>query len=69
VTFTDVDLAGGNATVRDPQAHADLGTLRNRYTASVPSHGTATLKIIGAEPPRPNGTMFLSGDAKVECEP
>ena len=60
VTFTDIGLAGGSAKVRDLQAHADLGTFRNSYTASVPSHGTATLKVIGSEPPRPRGTAFLS---------
>ena len=60
VTFTDIGLAGGSAKVRDLQAHADLGTFRNSYTASVPSHATATLKVIGSEPPRPRGTAFLS---------
>jgi alpha-galactosidase len=60
VTFTDIGLAGGNAKVRDLQAHADLGTFQNSYTARVPSHGTATLKVVGSEPPRPKGTAFLS---------
>jgi hypothetical protein len=53
-----------------------LTTFRNGYTASVSSPGTATLKIAGCGPPRPNGT-FADGDMlfssatmieTVECE-
>jgi hypothetical protein len=53
-----------------------LTTLRNGYTASVSSPGTATLKIAGSEPPRPN-RAFADGDmlfgsatmtGTVECE-
>ena len=61
VSFADIGLRGGNAKVRDLQAHADLGTFRDSYTTSVASHGTATLKIVGAEPPRPQGTAFRVG--------
>ena len=60
VSFADIGLRGGNAKLRDLQAHADLGTFKDSYTTSVASHGTATLKIVGAEPPRPRGTASLS---------
>jgi alpha-galactosidase len=60
-TLPMIGLAGGAATVRDLVAHADLGGLTDRYTvAAIPSHGTATLKVIGAEPPRPSGTVDVS---------
>jgi alpha-galactosidase len=58
--FTDLGLAAGTATVRDLQAHADLGSFKDAFTVSVASHGTATLKIVGNEPPRPKGSVFLS---------
>jgi alpha-galactosidase len=60
VRFDEIGLAGGSARVRDLQARADLGTFRDSFTADVPGHGTATLKIVGREPPRPRGTAFLS---------
>jgi hypothetical protein len=42
--------------VRDLVAQADLGTFSNQYTAkAIPPHGSATLKIVGNEPPRPKG--------------
>ena len=46
--------------MRDLQAKADKGSFTDSYTVNVPSHGTATLKIVGAEPHRPRGTAFLS---------
>jgi alpha-galactosidase len=60
VRFDEVGLAGGSAKIRDLQAQADLGSFKDSYGIDVPSHGTATLKIIGAEPPRPKGTAYVS---------
>jgi len=60
VRFDEIGLRGGAATVRDLQAKADKGSFTDSYMVNVPSHGTATLKIIGAEPNRPRGTAFLS---------
>ena len=56
-----IGLAGGTATVRDLVAHADLGPFTDSFTsAAIPSHGTATLKVTGTEPPRPSGTVDVS---------
>jgi alpha-galactosidase len=60
VTFTDLGLAPGSATVRDLQGHTDLGSFKDSYTVNVASHGTATLKVVGNEPPRPKGAAYLS---------
>jgi alpha-galactosidase len=39
-----------SATVRDLWAHKDMGTVENRYTAMVPSHGVVMLRVTpGAE--------------------
>jgi alpha-galactosidase len=60
VRFDEIGLAGGSAKVRDLQALEDKGSFKDSYAVDVPSHGTATLKIVGAEPPRPKGTAFVS---------
>ena len=61
VRFDELGLRGGSATVRDLLTHADLGTFTDSYTTTVPSHGTATLKVVGGEPPRPKGAgVYLS---------
>ena len=59
VQFKDLGLSPGSATVRDLQAHADRGSFSDSFTTNVASHGTATLKIVGNEPPRPKGSAFL----------
>jgi alpha-galactosidase len=65
VKFVDLGLAAGSAKVRDLQAHADLGTFKDSFTINVASHGTATLKIVGNEPPRPRGSAFLSDQTPI----
>jgi len=60
VQFKDLGLSPGSATVRDLQAHADRGSFPDSFTTNVASHATATLKIVGNEPPRPKGSAFLS---------
>jgi alpha-galactosidase len=60
-TLPLIGLAGGSAKVRDLVAQMDLGTFEDSYTVpAIPSHGTATLKVVGTEPPRPSGTADLS---------
>jgi alpha-galactosidase len=60
-TFTEIGLRGGfAATVRDLWAHTDLGYFQDGYTVNVPSHGVAALRVKGAEPSRPSGSVFLS---------
>jgi alpha-galactosidase len=49
VSFAQIGLSSGQASVRDLWQHADLGTFNGSYTAaSVPSHGVAMLRIVGA---------------------
>jgi alpha-galactosidase len=46
VTFAQIGLASGQASVRDLWQHADLGTFDGAYTANaVPSHGVVMLRI------------------------
>ena len=65
VKFTDLGLAPDNATVRDLQGHTDLGPFTDSYTVNVAAHATATLKIVGNEPPRPKGTAYLSDQTPI----
>jgi len=48
VQFADAGL-GGPVQVRDLRARADRGTHTGSYTVEVPAHGTAFLKLTGAE--------------------
>jgi alpha-galactosidase len=49
VTWSQIGLPAGAATVRDLYAQKDLGTSSDSYTAtSVPSHGVVMLKIVSA---------------------
>ncbi|MGA5449064.1 glycoside hydrolase family 27 protein [Streptomyces umbrinus] len=48
VKFSDVGLGGG-VKVRDLRARADRGTHTDSYTVEVPAHGTAFLKLTGAD--------------------
>ena len=47
VSWNEIDLASGNASVRDLWEHADKGSYSGSYTASVPSHGVVMLEIVG----------------------
>ena len=48
VQFADTAL-GGPVQVRDLRARADRGTHTGSYTVEVPAHGTALLKLTGAD--------------------
>jgi len=49
VDWNAIGLTLGSATVRDLWARADRGTFSNQYNASVPPHGLALLRIVGAD--------------------
>lgn len=49
VSWGEVGLMPGAAIVRDLWARTDLGSINDRYSASVPSHGVVMVKIAGAE--------------------
>jgi alpha-galactosidase len=58
--WTDIGLADGMATVRDLWQHADRGAFAGGWSAEVPPDGTVLLKVTGAPPPLPHGTMALT---------
>ena len=58
VSFAQIGLASGSATVRDVWARANRGTWSGSYSVGVPSHGIALLRIVGQDPPLATG--FLS---------
>src|SRR5256886_12700768 len=49
VDWSAIGLAPGNATVRDLWARAERGTFLDQYSASVPAHGLALLRIVGTD--------------------
>jgi hypothetical protein len=49
VTFADLGISAGAATVRNLWAAQDLGSFADAYTApDVPSHTVVMLKVVGA---------------------
>jgi len=74
VNFADVAL-GGAVRVRDLWARSDAGTFTDSYTATVPAHGVAMLRLSGsdavagedlggpvsASPATAHGTVFARG--------
>src|SRR5438132_575902 len=49
VDWNSIGLSTGNATVRDLWTRVDRGTFSNQYSVSVPAHGLALLRIVGAD--------------------
>jgi len=49
VDWNSIGLSTGNASVRDLWARVDRGTFSNLYSVSVPAHGLALLRIVGAD--------------------
>ena len=65
VTWSQIGLPAGSATVRDLWARVDRGSFTNSYTVSVPSHGTAMLKIVsGSSGPTPTSGPSSSVEAE-----
>jgi alpha-galactosidase len=57
VSWSQIGLPAGSATVRDLWARADRGSFNNSYTVNVPAHGTVMLKIAsGGTSPTPTPT-------------
>jgi len=65
VTWSQLGLPSGNATVRDLWARVDRGTFNNGYTVNVPAHGTAMLKIVSTSG-GPTPTASPSGSVEAE---
>lgn len=61
VNFSDIGISG-TVYVRDLWAKSDKGAFTGSFTMSVPSHGTALLKLTG-EPPKPRSAF-----EKIEAE-
>jgi alpha-galactosidase len=60
VTWSQLGLAPGAATIRDLWLRADLPPATDGYQANVPAHGVVFLKIAGTETAPPSGTRYLS---------
>jgi alpha-galactosidase len=61
VNWDQIGLAAGEASVRDLWARIDLGTFTDSFRTVVPPHGSAMIRVSGAEPsPPPPGTWYLS---------
>lgn len=61
LTWPDIWLVpGGAASIRDLWAHADLAPSTIGIAVTVPAHDAVALKIIGTEPPLPQGHPYLS---------
>jgi alpha-galactosidase len=60
VSWAQIGLAPGAASVRDLWTHADLGVSNDTYSAHVPAHGTVLVKITGTEVAAPSGDKMLS---------
>lgn len=75
VSWSQIGLPAGNATVRDLWTRTDLGTFNNSFTVSnIPAHGSRMLKIVSVSGGGPagytwcaneNGTCTFSGTASV----
>jgi alpha-galactosidase len=60
VSWSEIGLAGGNASVRNLWSMIDNGPTPDAFSAHVPSHDVVLLRIVGTEPAAPTGNAFLS---------
>jgi alpha-galactosidase len=60
VTWLELGLLSGAATVRDLVRRADLGTFVDGFSVNVPARDAVALRIVGQEPPLPSGSVYLS---------
>ncbi|HVJ14998.1 MAG TPA: NPCBM/NEW2 domain-containing protein [Polyangiaceae bacterium] len=60
VSWFDIGLAPGAASVRDLWAGTDLGMVSDSFSTSVPAHDVVFLKITGSEAPLAAGTTQIS---------
>ncbi len=57
VNWTQLGLAASAARVRDLWTRSDQGSFSNGYSAMVPSHGLALLRIVGEDAPVVSGPL------------
>jgi alpha-galactosidase len=61
VSWTEIGLPAGKATVRDLWGAKDVGVFDGSYSVSVPSHGTAVLRISSGTTPTGLGAPLTQG--------
>jgi len=59
LSWSEIWLAPGSASVRDLWAHQELGPVDNELAVTVQPHDVLTLRVVGAEPPRAVGEASL----------
>ena len=59
VSWSNLGLAGGKATVRDLWKHQDLGEYTTKFEATIPASGAVMVRIAGTEI-LPKGTVSLA---------
>jgi alpha-galactosidase len=60
LSWAELWLAPGSATLRDLWAHAELSPDPDSITLEVPGHDAIALRVVGVEPPLPRGEVALS---------
>jgi alpha-galactosidase len=60
VSWFDLGLAPGAASVRDLWSDTDLGMISDTFSTSVPAHDVVVVKITGAEASLPSGATPIS---------
>lgn len=60
VSWQEIGLSKGEAMVRDPWAHEDLGLFSDGFSAEVPGHGAVMIIVHGEEAVPPAGESYLS---------
>ncbi len=62
LSWPEIWLEPGSASVRDLWSHIDLGAATDEVTLTVPPHDVLALQVVGPEPAGPRGEVWL-GDA------
>jgi alpha-galactosidase len=60
VAWQELWLDPGPATVHDLWANVPLAADADGFTVTVPSHDAVAVQVMGSEPPRPSGRVYLS---------
>ena len=59
LSWSEIWLGSGSASARDLWAHQELGPADDELPVTVQPHDVLTLRVVGAEPPRPVGEAAL----------
>jgi alpha-galactosidase len=59
LSWSEIWLQPGRASVRDLWAHQELGPADDELALTVQPHDVLTLRVVGTEPPRPTGEAAL----------